>query len=221
MTTAQVRRGEQSAPELSGPRLPRGVISAALVAGPLLMIAGAFLDPPGAGPSERELVQVYADNMSRMDISATVLHLAFVMFALGLFGAGCLAHGKGRRLALTGGVASFVAFTFVSGFLLFDWVSAVLGRELGVDAAADLMNQIDGPGLALGWVIPQVACLLLGPVVLAVGLARAGLVPWWLVAMPALASVAQLVDGPPLAVLVPFTLLTVYGIALARVVRRS
>jgi hypothetical protein len=195
------------------------VIATALVGGPLLLIAGALLDPPGAGPSEREMIEAYAANLARVDISATLLHAGFVLFALGLLGAAGIVPGRGRRLALTGGLASFVGFAFTSGFTLYDWFAAVLGQELGSERAVEVADGMIGPGLLFGWILPQYLGLLLGPIVLVAGMARGRMVPWWLVALPTLAGLASFVDsGPQLLVLVPFSLLAVLGVALARVV---
>jgi hypothetical protein len=175
--TAQPQHEVDAAPGGSA-AWPLWPFLAALVAAPLLALAGLALEPPGAYGSERNLVEAYVESPGRVDLQATGLHLGYVLAGFGLFGAGAAVRGRGRRLAVTGGFLSLLGFGFMSSFLLMDWVTIAVGEEAGVGTALRVDAAIGGPAFVAAWIVPQMLGLVLGPPLVVAGLARAGLLPW-------------------------------------------
>lgn len=70
------------------------------------------------------------------------------------------------------------------------------------------------PALTAGWMLPMVVGFTLGPILLAVGLAMAGVLRWWTVALPVAVAVvmagAQAVG--PLGFMAGLALLLAYGL---------
>jgi hypothetical protein len=100
---------------------------------------------------------------------------------------------------------SAVGLVTVTGFVLYDYWTGAIGRELDADTAVGLFNTVAAdPGLVSVGLLTLFG--LLGPVVAYVGLARAGVTGWWLLA-PAVASLVA-------SAVVPFSPLTHAGFAL-------
>lgn len=91
----------------------------------------------------------------------------------------------------------------VAGNVLFDFWTGALGQELDAGAAEALFMSVQGSaGVAVVGTVTLFG--LLGPLVAYIGLARAGVTGWWLLA-PAVACLA-------ISVMLPFTPLLFAGI---------
>jgi hypothetical protein len=78
------------------------------------------------------------------------------------------------------------------------------------------------PALGMGWMLPGAVGCVLGPVLLAVGLARARVLAWWSVALPVVMGVmfaaAQALGA--IGFLVTLVIGTAYGVIVAVGLRR-
>lgn len=186
-------------PTVHSPRADLTVRLAAtlLVAGPVLMLASVPIDPPPTGPDPRGTIEAYTLAPERMDLAATILHNGFLLFGLGLFAAGLAVRGRGRLLAVIGGVLGGLGWAKLSGVVLGDWTSSAAGRVVGVDTAVRIDEAVPLPGLVAGWFVPQFVFALAGPALLLVALALARLLPWWSAVLVPVVAVALFVVNVP------------------------
>jgi hypothetical protein len=146
-------------------------------------------DPPSVGPEPRGMYVAYGADPAAVDVAAILLHQGALLMGVGMLLAGLALAGRGRVLAGLGGALAALGFLDLSGSVAQDWFDAYLAAVLGPDRALALGQQaLDAPGFTLGWVLPLVIGTTLGPLVLTAGLARAGLLGWWTLALPALAA---------------------------------
>jgi hypothetical protein len=83
---------------------------------------------------------------------------------------------------------SALGLVTVAGLVLYDFWTGGIGRELDAGTAVALFDTVNAdPGLAVVGVVTLFG--LVGPLVTLVGLARAGVTSWWLLA-PAVAALA-------------------------------
>ena len=84
-------------------------------------------------------------------------------------------------MALTsiGALAAAIGFTNLSGSLLSDWWNAAAGT-VAPDSAVAIFEHVQGASL-IGFWFGTEPLSLLGPLVVLVGLARAGVLGWWTV----------------------------------------
>ena len=87
---------------------------------------------------------------------------------------------------MVGALLSALGLVTVAGFVLFDFWTGGIGRELDAGTAEALFATVNAdPGLAVIGIVTVLG--LLGPLVGYVGLARAGVTGWWLL-IPAVAA---------------------------------
>lgn len=180
------------------PAVPGRLVAVLLLLGSLLMTVSVPIDPPPTGEEPRGTIEAYAAEPERMDIAATLLHNGFLLFGLGLLLLGLIApRGRGRTLALVGGIAACIGFADLSGTVLVDWMDSAAARITSVETAVQISEAAPLPWLLAGWLVPQTVASFLGPLLLLAGLARAGVTSWWLLAVPVVGTgVLLLVPGP-------------------------
>jgi hypothetical protein len=189
-----------------------------LVLGAALMVLSVPIDPPPtAAPEPRGTIEAYTAAPGRMDVAATVLHNGFLFFGLGLFLTGLFVTARGKALATAGGVASGIGFADLSGAVLVDWLDSAAGRTVGVDAAVRIGDAAVLPGLVGGWFVPQIVGSAFGPVLLLVGLVRAGWFGWWILALPVAAAVTVVAVKGPAGTGLSFAIVLVLAVLIARV----
>ena len=189
--------------------------------GAVLALVSTVFDPHSTEPEPRGMFVAYGADPAGADIAATVLHYGFMALGLGMLLAGIApVSRRGRVTAVIGAALSGLGFLNMSGAVVSDWYDARLAASLGVDRAMELSSQaMDMPALANGWMLPAIVGLLVGPIVLVVGLARAGSVGWWALALPVAAAALFLVGQEALAetgFLVTLGLYVVLGVVLGR-----
>ncbi|HET6563312.1 MAG TPA: hypothetical protein VFG72_15665 [Marmoricola sp.] len=202
----------EAAPSWSGAmRLAGGV---ALVAGPLLFSAGMFTSPPADSMADVDYISSLARDLTMTQVSALFLHYANVLIGLGILAAPSLVRGaRGLRLVVAGSLATALGFVNVSGMILADWWNAATGTLLDIDEAAAVFAHVKSASMLGLWNGTELFSML-GPVLLLAGLARAGVLGWWTIALllggvaglialgsslPILAAVATLVGFSPFA----------------------
>jgi hypothetical protein len=159
--------------------------------GAVLAAVSTIFDPPSREPEPRGMYVAYGADPAGADVAATILHYGFLFLGVGLLLAGlALASRRGRVLTILGGALGFLGFANLSGSVVEDWFDAQIAAALGPDTAMAIGEKALGmPALTAGWQIPMMIGFTLGPVLLAVGLARGRVLGWWAVALPVVVGV--------------------------------
>ncbi|NJC70048.1 hypothetical protein HC031_10050 [Planosporangium thailandense] len=201
-------------------RLLAGV---ALVAGPVLFAAGMATSPEAASASDADYIASLARDATQTQVSALFLHYANLLIGLGILAAPALVRGRrGFWPALIGAVLAAIGFANLSGTLLSDWWNLSAGTHLSSDQAVAVFHGFKQASLLGPW-NATTPFNLIGPVLVLVGLARAGVVRWWTVPLLVAGVIGLMVIPPSLpqvtaaAVLVGFSPLALIG---ARLVGR-
>ena len=192
-------------PSYDASRPLRYAAAAALVAGPLLWAAGMFTSPESASYADADYISSLARDFTMTEISALFLHYGNLFLGLGILAAPSLVRGRrGSRLVLWGSLLAALGFTNMSGMLFADWWNASLGTLLPIDQAAEVFAMVKSSPLLPVWNGTELFCLL-GPLLLLAGLARAGVLGWY--------TLALMVGGTVGLVFIPGTLMTVAAVA--------
>ena len=163
----------------SGSRVLRIAAGAALVAGPLLWAAGMWTSPSAAGTSDVDYITSLGRDGTLTQVSALFLHYGNLFIGLGVLAAASLVRGpKGGRLTVIGALLTALGFTNVSGMLLSDWWNLSLAQNVPIEQAAKVFAGFKDASLLPFWNGFEMASLL-GTILLLVGLARAGVLAWW------------------------------------------
>lgn len=154
----------------------------AMLATPLLIIGGELTSPPQASRGMADYIGSLARDRFLTSVSASLLHYGWVTMALGLVVAMTLVRGRqGRILTLVGGIVGGFTAVQMSALMLNDYFLASLGNNLALGDAVKVAESMMVHGDAasqLWWQSGKLA--ILAPVLLYVGLARAGVISWWL-----------------------------------------
>ena len=176
--TAAERRGS----DRSRNALPVAA-GAALAAGPVLWALGMFTSPPQESMADAHYIASLARDTTMTQVSALFLHYGNLAIALGILAAPGLVRGaKGIWLALVGALATAIGFANVSGMVLSDWWNASAGRTLTSEQAVAVFRGVKEASLLPLWDGTELFSLV-GPLLLLAGLARAGVLGWWTMAL--------------------------------------
>ncbi|MGK5679729.1 hypothetical protein [Actinoplanes sp. URMC 104] len=150
--------------------------------------------------------------------SAFFLHLAWVLFVPGML---VVAERGGRFTRVAAALAVLGLINF-SALMFGDYLDLAARQALG-DAVADRAASLSGgyATFSLGWVLPGMVFALLGPILVATGAARDGLVRWWVPALVVAGFAAFLSLGlGPVGVVGPLVLVAGFGL-MAAALRRT
>jgi hypothetical protein len=200
----------------TGSRVLRIAAGAALVAGPVLWAAGMWTSPPAAGTTDVDYVTSLGRDGTLTQVSALFLHYGNLFIGLGVLAAASLVRGpKGSRLTVIGALMTALGFTNVAGMLLSDWWNLSAAQHLSIEQAATVFGAFKDSSLLFLWDGFEVFSMV-GTILLLVGLARAGVLAWWNLAifvggfvglmfipwdLPKLSAVAVLIGFAPFAVI--------------------
>ncbi|MGY1812735.1 hypothetical protein [Blastococcus sp. SYSU D00820] len=181
----------EPAPARSAGSLMLPIAGGALIAGSLLYVAGLATSPPWDSPADADYIASLARDEGQTTLSAVLLHYGNMALGLAWLAAPALVRGrKGRIPTIVGALMSAIGLVTVAGFVLYDYWTAAVGRELPADTALDLFGTVQAnPGVAVVGLITLFG--ILGPIVAAAGLMRAGVLSWWLLAAPIACTVAS------------------------------
>ncbi|WP_456599022.1 hypothetical protein [Blastococcus sp. SYSU DS0616] len=182
------------------------IAGGALIVGQLLFVAGMATSPPQDSMADADYIASLARDEGQTTLSALLLHYGNLLSGLAWLAAPALVRGvRGRIPTVVGALMAALGLVTVAGNVLFDfWVGAV-GRLLDTGPAEAVFADVhSSTGMAIVGTVTMLG--LLGPLVATIGLARAGVVGWWLLA-PAVASLA-------LAVVLTFSPLLFAGLML-------
>ena len=153
---------------------------ACLITAPLLITGAMATVPPKASSSPADYVASMADHPVLTSISASLFHYGWLLLGFGVLAAiGLLRGPRGRVPVVLGALGTAFGCMQMSGLLLLDWYTVALGQNLP-SADAVRVDQAVGDAATDVWFASAKIGALLLPVVLYLGLARAGVIPWWI-----------------------------------------
>ncbi len=167
------------------------IAGGALIAGSLLYVAGMATSPPADSMAPADYIASLARDPGQSALSALLLHYGNLALGLAWLAVPALVRGrKGSIPTSVGALMSALGLVTVAGFVLFDFWTGGIGRELDAGTAEALFDTVNAdPGLAVIGIVTVLG--LLGPLVGYMGLARAGITSWWLLLPAAAALVAS------------------------------
>ena len=194
----------------------------AMAAGPLLVMGGAVTSPPQEDGSAGAYIESLGADPFVSAVSANLFHYAWVALAFAALAAIGLVRGRrGRGLTLVGGLAAAFGSIQMSGLLYSDWVLVAMHEHLSLDQAVAVFTDVtSAPSIAV-WLLSAKLFALLGYPLLFAGLARAGVLSWWLVPVSLLPMVAFGVIGGVLGLVAGLACYAPNFVVAARLVQRS
>lgn len=206
-TTAPVPTGAGTAVSLAAPagpassRLLGALAGLASFAAPLLFVGGAVTSPPQESNAADDYVASLAADPWLSGLSANLFHYSWVLFAFAaLAGIGLVRGRRGRALTTAGGLAAAFGSIQFTGLLYSDWMNVALGSHLTIADAVAVFESVSAAPSMVAWMLSAKVFGLLGFPVLYAGLARAGVLSWWLVPLSLLPMVAFGVIGGPVGI---------------------
>jgi hypothetical protein len=180
MTSTAATAAERPARSAGSLMLP--IAGGALIVGSLLYAAGMATSPPQDSMANADYIASLARDEGQTALSALLLHYGNIALGLGWLAAPALVRGRRGRIAtIVGALMAALGLVTVAGNVLFDFWTGAIGRELSPDSALALFENVAGSA-GVGVVGMVTLFGLLGPLVVAGGLARAGVTSWWLLA---------------------------------------
>jgi hypothetical protein len=193
-----------------------------MAAAPLLFLAGAATSPPQEDGSPEAYIDSLGNDPFLTGLSANLFHYSWVAFAFAALAAIGLVRGRrGRALTVAGGVAAAFGSIQFTGLLYSDWVLAALDNELTMTQAVAVFEQTNGAPSVVVWLLTAKVFGLLGFPVLFAGLARAGVIAWWLVPLSLLPMVAFGVIGGVAGLIAGLACYAPNFVVAARLARRA
>ncbi|NYE37000.1 hypothetical protein F4692_002133 [Nocardioides cavernae] len=201
VTTTHAATDSPAADRGSAPGLLAGLGGVALAASSVLFVAGAATSPPQDDASAGAYIESLGEDPFLTGLSANLFHYSWVLAAFGAIAAIGLVRGRrGRALTVVGGLAAAFGSIQFTGLLYSDWVLPALDHQLSAGTAVSVFEEVTGaPSVAI-WLLSAKVFGLLGFPLLYAGLARAGVIAWWLVPLSLLPMVAFGVVGGLLGV---------------------
>ncbi|MGK5169509.1 hypothetical protein [Geodermatophilus sp. CPCC 205761] len=165
------------------------IAGGALIAGSLLYVAGMATSPPQDSMADADYIAALARDEGQTTLSAVLLHYGNLLAGLAWLAAPALVRGRRGRIAtVVGALMAALGLVTVAGFVLYDYWTAAVGRELDPEVALSLFDSVSAdPAVAVVGIVTLFG--ILGPLVALTGLARAEVTGWWLL-LPAVASIA-------------------------------
>ena len=192
------------------------------IAAPLLFVAGAATSPPQESPAADDYIASLAADPTLSGISANFFHFSCVLFAFAALAAIGLVRGRrGRALTLVGGLAAAFGSIQFTGLLYSDWVNVATGTHLSMADAVTVFEAVNAAPSIAFWLLSAKVFGLLGFPVLYAGLARAGVISWWLVPLSLLPMVAFGVLGGTLGIALAVVLYAPSYLVGLRLVQRA
>ena len=190
------------APAGPGPSPLLGVLAGlASITAPLLFVGGAVTSPPQESGAADDYIASLAADPWLSGLSANLFHYSWVLFAFAALASIGLVRGRrGRALTTVGGLAGAFGAIQFTGLLYSDWMNVALGSRLAMADAVGVFEQVGAAPSMVFWMLSAKVLGLLGFPVLYAGLARAGVISWWLVPLSLLPMVAFGVIGGPLGI---------------------
>jgi len=193
-----------------------------MIAAPLLFVAGAATSPPQEDGSAASYIDSLGDDPFMTALSANLFHYSWVLFAFAALAAIGLVRGtRGRTLTIVGGLAAAFGSIQFTGLLYSDWVLEALDNQLTMSQAVDIFEHVNGAASISVWLLTAKLFGLLGFPLLFAGLARAGVISWWLVPLSLLPMIAFGVLGGAVGIVLAIACYAPNFVVGARLVQRG
>lgn len=164
-------------------RTSRRLAGAALLAGPVVTLAGMIATPWEPERTTESYLATLAANPTQGQIACLLLVFGYAL--MGLASWTVLRHATSAPKGLRG-----VAFTLVflgsailPGMVLIDFHDLAMAQTLPLDTAVEVSDKSSSYGLAAIGMVPALAGFMLGTVLTAATAWRAKLVGWWVPAV--------------------------------------
>lgn len=187
-----------------------------MIGAPILMLGAAFIHPPHAIENGTEYFHAAHDHTAAFYVSHTLFILAAVLFVPAVVGLARLVHRSHPKAAFWGVVLTLMGFVGYGAMDGMDYMTWVAGNPASGLDPKEMQQYINAALSSPAIMTPVMLIFLLLPIglgVLAVGLHRAGVLPFWLaVLMPVgMVGVAASLEYLILLVLSALALLASFG----------
>lgn len=151
-----------------------------LIAAPLLFTGGMLTSPEQTAPGNEGYIQSLAADPALSIASANFLHYGWVAVAFGAIASlGLLRGPRGRIWVSIAAVVLMLGSIQMSGLLLSDWFLVSAGNQLSIEDAVAMDGAAKEWSVGI-WQMSGMIGGILGIAALALGLARAKAVSWWI-----------------------------------------
>jgi hypothetical protein len=187
-----------------------------LIMAPILMLGAGFLHPPHGIENGVQYYHAAHDHPTQFYVAHTLFFLSAVLFVPAVVGLARMVHPSHPKAAFWGCILSLMGFIGYGAMDGMDYMAWVAGNPgTGLDPATMqqyVVTALSSPAIMIP-VLLIFLLLVIGLCVLAVGTARAGVLPTWLaVLMPVgMMGVAGALAYPVLLVISSLALLTSFG----------
>ncbi|MGN6272293.1 MAG: hypothetical protein ACTHMQ_04315 [Protaetiibacter sp.] len=182
------------------PHLLERIGGLAFIAAPVLHVAGMATSPTQTEPGEAGYIASLAADPALSILSANLLHYGWIAFAIAaIAGRGLLRGRRGTIWLPVAAVVLLLGAIQMSGLLLSDWFLIGAGTTLPMDQALAMNEAAKADWTIAVWQLSGMIGGLGGLMAYALGLARAGVVPWWIAPLGGLAWFVPMLVGGPLA----------------------
>lgn len=190
-----------------------------LLAAPLLFTGGMLTSPEQTGPGTEGYIQALAADPALSLWSANLLHYGWVALAFGAIASlGLLRGPRGRAWVTIAAVVLAFGAIQMSGLLLSDWFLVSAGNVLSIEDAVAMDTAAKEWSVGI-WQMSGMIGGLLGIPALALGLARAKAVSWWIAPLAVLPWVLPAFGLGVAGVLLALLCYAPYFVAGVRLVR--
>ena len=189
-----------------------------LIAAPLLFTGGMLTSPEQTSPGNAGYIESLAADPALSLWSANLLHYGWVALAFGAIASlGLLRGPRGRVWVSIAAVVLAFGSIQMSGLLLSDWFLIGAGNTLPIEDAA-AMDAAAKEWTVTIWQFSGMIAGLLGMPALALGLARAKAISWWIAPLAFFPWIVPAFGLGPVGVLVALACYAPFFVAGARLV---
>ena len=200
-------------------RLRRGFLIASPVLAGVFLTVGALADP-AAGTAGDAMIEIYADNMDRLQYKSLAYHWAYAFWILPAMLIVPMVRGRGAWLATLTGFVGFLGVSTMPGLLMSDFFDSAIGAAHGLEGHRAVYDALDGVWGIPAFIAPGIVGLLLALPLAMITLWRAGLARWWGLAAAVAAMASFMLSNATWPGTVLATLfLAVVSLALAQATR--
>ena len=176
----------------------RTAVGLCLIAGPIAALIGGLVAPWEGTDEKAAWLQVLAENPVRGQISAVLLYLGYLLVAVSVFGMIHLLRSRAVVLGHVAGALAVLGWVTMPGLLITDFYDLSLAESLGPERGATIVDRVDEYAGSAVMGVP-VLLSMVGLLLLAVALWRAGAAPAWVPLVLLVGNAAGFYDAYSLA----------------------
>lgn len=181
-------------------RVRRRIAAGSMIAGPALLVAGTFITPATQAAPAAYLSDI-AQYAGRVQAGALLFVVGHMLLVPAVFAMIHVVSRTAPRLGHVAGVLAVSGSVAMAGLGTTRLYDVALARSVTPTQGAEVLSVLQGStGFLVVLVLPAVAGLTLGAVLLGVALWRSGLAAWWLPVVMFLGFVGVSVGGDGTAI---------------------